>query len=490
MASNAPTSVMSLSTKKRLASFLSPLIFSDNPRGGGILLDVCKQGNSRQLRYLLDRGCNPGTVHKPRPRALLAAVSGGTDGHRKCVRQLIRFDANVNVRAKKSRKTPLHIAVAHDNFVGYAKLVRLLVDAGADVNARDANKDHPLAALFQDGNDSLPLATHRRQALAILLKADAEVNFALLGTKDTPLHLAVRRKDAYAVAMLLYKDAAVRAKNSSGATPLQITANQFRGGDLAPEHAQVLEWLLRHGRDMVDEAAGAAGRTPLHHAVAAGNAGAVSILLEHGASPLIRDSSQRTATELAMQSTAGNIKLSQSAKTKKSPGKEEPAFRIQDHVDIFTLLAAATPSAPIASPPESKDAKTKNEDMQDGAWPVSDGRCVLDIACDAGSGSSLRLLRRLLAAKLPVDTVFKGLPLLHHATQRVNVPAVQLLLKKGAFVDLEKHTGRDVPNTVSAALDMKTTKGNQLAQLLVKEGAFHSDEAKAIAVARVRIAGL
>ncbi|KXJ86847.1 hypothetical protein Micbo1qcDRAFT_167919, partial [Microdochium bolleyi] len=148
-----------------------------------------------------------------------------------------------------------------------------------------------------------------------------------------------------------------------------------------------------------------------------------------------------------MQTTAGNIKLntSQSAKTKNSLTGKDPlsASRIQDHVDIFALLASATPSAP--SPTTTSPGDDNNNNDGDDApilrvkaspshdeWPLHEGRCVLGIACDPGSGSSLRLLRRLLAAKLPVDTIYQGLPLLHHAVQRGNIAGAQLLAKRGA----------------------------------------------------------
>ncbi|KAF2257630.1 hypothetical protein CC78DRAFT_482762, partial [Lojkania enalia] len=78
------------------------------------------------------------------------------------------------------------------------------------------------------GNSSEPLEKHRLDALALLLHSSTEVNIALPATFNTPLHLAVRRQDAYAVGMLLHKNADINAKNSSGTSPLLLTANQFR----------------------------------------------------------------------------------------------------------------------------------------------------------------------------------------------------------------------------------------------------------------------
>lgn len=67
---------------------------------------------------------------------------------------------------------------------------------------------------------------YRRRAFALLLRdADTEVDIVLPGTLNTPLHLVVRRKDPYAVGMLLYKKADANAKNASGTTPLLLTAS-------------------------------------------------------------------------------------------------------------------------------------------------------------------------------------------------------------------------------------------------------------------------
>ncbi|KAK2609804.1 hypothetical protein N8I77_003284 [Diaporthe amygdali] len=121
--------------------------------------------------------------------------------------------------------------------------------------------------------------------------------------------------------MLLHKGADVNAKNSSGVTPLQMTANQFRS-DLSHDHAQVLDLLLQ-AKALIDERAGAVSRTALHLAVVSGTAHAVKLLLDYGANPRLADKNVNTAIMLAIKGAA---------KMTNDPEK------IEDHVEIMNRL--------------------------------------------------------------------------------------------------------------------------------------------------------
>lgn len=314
----APTSVMSDATKAKFSQILVP--FGQFDRMHNLLRDYCKQGKASAVKFLLQKGCNPGTKQSPRRAPLLAAVQGASERHNKCVRELIKHDVNVNIKSKKSGKSALHLAVENDQFQGYVRLIWLLVNAGAETNMPDENGDIPLTKVFF-GAGSLPLEKYRLEALAVLLQGGAEPNLHASGTGNTPLHLAVRRKDKWAVAMLLHKGADVNAKNSSGVTPLQMTANQFRG-DLSHDHAQVLDLLLQ-AKALIDERAGAVSRTALHLAVVSGTAHAVKILLDYGANPRLADKNGNTAIMLAIKGAA---------KMTIDPEK------IEDHVEIMDRL--------------------------------------------------------------------------------------------------------------------------------------------------------
>lgn len=385
---SAPTSVMSEATKAKFSRILVP--FDQFDRMHNLLRDYCKQGKASAVKFLLHKGCNPGTKKHPRRAPLLAAVQGASQRHNKCVRELIKYDVNVNVRSKKSGKSALHLAVENDEFQGYVRLVWLLVNAGAETNMPDENGDFPLTKVFF-GAGSLPLEKNRLEALAVLLQGGAEPNLHASGTGNTPLHLAVRRQDKWAVAMLLHKGADVNAKNSSGATPLQMTANQFRG-DLSHDHAQVLDLLLQ-AKALIDERAGALSRTALHLAVTSGTAHAVKLLLDYGADPLLADKNGDTSIMLAIKGAA---------KMTADPD------RIDDHVEVMDrLVKRLGPSWAHAT------------NLQ--------GVCAVEAAC---SGDNMDILRALFVeGNLDPHSKFRDGTVLDYV--RANgTPGVQKVIKR------------------------------------------------------------
>lgn len=401
-ASSVATSKMSENSRRNLLSF--PWKSWDKHR---LLEHYCLEGKPAQVRLLLENGCNPGTEAKRRSMPIFNGVKGRTLAHNKCVRALINKGSDVDVRDRKTGKTPLHFAIENADFEGYTNLIFMLVEAGANTNLADLNGDLPLMKLFY-GNDSLPLEENRRDALALLLYRDTRVNLTLPGTLNTPLHSAVRRKDAYAVGMLLHKGADVTAKNSSGITPLQLTANQFRG-PLSHNHFNVLDLLLtfltKNGKlqSSIDEPAGALERTPLHHAVAAGAVQAVEILLEKSASQHCQDKDGCDALAVAAKTAA--------------------RMPVDDHVEIMALLVQAT----------------KNLEVN---WPVQSDQCVVELACEAVNPN---LMQSLLArAKLDPNSEWRDGRLLHRAIGYANRAVMELLVRQGAFVDATKKASNEM----------------------------------------------
>ena len=84
--------------------------------------------------------------------------------------------------------TPLHLAAW---FKSSASVVQALIDAGANVNARDSNQDSPLHVATRSNPAIVP----------VLVKANAELN--VLGSDEcSPLYLAAKfdhREAVYAL---------------------------------------------------------------------------------------------------------------------------------------------------------------------------------------------------------------------------------------------------------------------------------------------------
>ena len=292
-ASSAPTSVMSENTRRMFAGFGGMLPWQDKTLK--LVEQYAKAGKASSLRALLKAGCNPGTKKEPRRRPLMLAVKGGSQRHNKCVKALLAANANVNVRDDSGR-TPLHYAIEHQNFPGYTNLIRTLLEAGADPNLKDKSGDFPLLQILYGGYE--PLEKHKRDALACLLQADlaTDVNVMPPGTLNMPLHLAVRRKDPWAVSMLLGRGAQIDKPNGAGMTPLMLAASRW-SDKVSRNQTEVLKFLLKSGVNVNEKSE--LGNTALHTAASCGYEKGVELLLSSGADPTIKDSQLRTACHLA-----------------------------------------------------------------------------------------------------------------------------------------------------------------------------------------------
>jgi ankyrin repeat protein len=144
--------------------------------------------------------------------------------------------------------TPLHLAAA-----GYrVEIARLLLAAGADVNAA-ANHRHARPLHYAaDGNPRSPCFDPARQVKMIRCLLNAGADLAATDKNGaTALHRAVRTRCATAVQCLLDAgaDPTARNRSPSGATPFHLTVqNTGRGGsgDAAATAAQqrIIELFL------------------------------------------------------------------------------------------------------------------------------------------------------------------------------------------------------------------------------------------------------
>ncbi len=129
--------------------------------------------------------------------------------------------------------TPLHLAAAGHR----ERIVGLLLKAGADPNAAaNRRRGRPLH-YAADGSVQRPEWDPARQVatLKLLLSAGAELEARDLNGA-TPLHRAVRTRSAAAVRLLLDRGADPTARNGSGSTPfhlaVQCTGRGGSGGEI------------------------------------------------------------------------------------------------------------------------------------------------------------------------------------------------------------------------------------------------------------------
>ncbi|XP_043797475.1 transient receptor potential channel pyrexia-like isoform X3 [Apis laboriosa] len=169
-------------------------------------------------------------------------------------------------------RTAMHQAVKNN----HPEVVKLLVNAGADVNARDDRGITPLllAGSKVEKEDSNEISKYNC-IIDILVSAKVFINVIHPDTDTTALHSAVLLGSLLATRRLLNGGACPLYQcKSTGSTPLHLAANAGN-----PEILSILlESISSHQIDIRDNI----DRTPLHRASYQGNSKCVEILIDHG----------------------------------------------------------------------------------------------------------------------------------------------------------------------------------------------------------------
>jgi len=215
----------------------------------------------------------------PRPPSTLAdAVRAGDVEEVKA--RLLR-DGRVEPTSKPVNEA-LTLAVEE----GRADVVKLLIDSGADPNAKQEN-----------GKSLVVRAMRVDPKLAMLLLERG----AAVGSRDqlgqTPLHYAVTSNRHDVAKELLTRHADVNAADRHGLTPLHMALT----ADVA-----MLELLVAGGADV--GLTDVRGSTALHKAAAAGNVAAVEWLIAKGAKVNVKNTDGFTPLALARSEAVATLK--------------------------------------------------------------------------------------------------------------------------------------------------------------------------------------
>lgn len=212
----------------------------------GVIQSACSVGNLDIVSLLLEE------TGKSDINTYLQAASAA--GHPRIVEMLVETGADVDA-LDPLQKTPLHHAAEH----GYYRVVKLLLRLGADPTRAD---NHGFTALHCAARHGHVPVVH-----ILLTQSHSDVNTEKWSIK--PIHLAATYGHVAVVKELLTRGADCNAADVDAGTPLHLAS---RGG-----HTETMKILLDAGVD--PSAAGKERNTPLHDAVSSGSLKATILLL-------------------------------------------------------------------------------------------------------------------------------------------------------------------------------------------------------------------
>ncbi|CAB0034736.1 unnamed protein product [Trichogramma brassicae] len=194
------------------------------------------------------------------------------------VEQFLELGQDANYLGPRTRDSPLHLALVHEN----RQMVRLLLRRGADPNLASRAGSTPLHIICvtmnydDDFRDEFFAIVENELGLAVEL--DAVVDRGC----NTILHAALFRGRIDSFEFLLSRGAYVNAANGYGYTALHLICN----GDC--DQVELLRRLFELGRQhhrVQIDARDRFGNTPLHLAARSHHRRSIELLLRRGADP-------------------------------------------------------------------------------------------------------------------------------------------------------------------------------------------------------------
>ena len=272
---------------------------SEYQYNGAGLRKAALEGGHVQAKEILAAGVPVDSKDEHGRTALSFAAE---HGYIKIVRLLIEAEANVNVqcvefekgsrhRGEESKRASLHWAAAK----GHTEVVKALLEAGANIEARTANRRTPV--LEASVNNHFGITKY-------LIEQDADINAHTYWGWGM-LHQACSYGQTELVELLLAHhvdvEAAYRGRFKDSPTDQRPLHYAVKTSHLPkPERTKIIELLVVQGNAQIS-AQDSSGATAIHEAVKRDRKAALEILLKRAkpADLAIRDKSGQTALDYA-----------------------------------------------------------------------------------------------------------------------------------------------------------------------------------------------
>jgi uncharacterized protein len=370
---------------------------------------------NRDLEGVLHFLKGGGNVNAPDGDGCTALVIAAAAGNTYLVSSLLEHGA-----------TDLDVALAIAAGMGHIDAMRLLLERGANADARD-----------DEGTSIFMFAAEGGQAESarLLIEYGTDVN-AQNSEGVTSLMIAARNNATHIARLLLRHGADIQATDTLGRTALCLAAEAGA--------AESVALLLGHGAEI--ETADHEGWTPLLHTVFRGHSVIVQCLLGKGANIHVRDSIGRNAAYwAAVGGHVGMLRLLLERGAEVDPmgdGMSVTVAALEDQTEMAMLLQEAgafcglLEAAMLGDLPMVRARVQEGEDIEKRDW---DGHTPLAWAAIRGHADVVRFLAEA-GADVNAHNHAGETPLIL-AAREGRTEVLKVLREQGADIRLRDHAG-------------------------------------------------